>query len=123
MGKDFFLVLDFDGTITNEDVTDLVLNQFALPAWLDVEAEWQKGLIGSSQCLTEQMALIDTRLPDILAYVDTVAVDPGFPALAKRLQAEGQPFAVISDGFKVFIDRILTNSGLRSIPVYANGLA
>ena len=123
MAQDFFLVFDFDGTITDEDVTDLVLNRFARPEWLQVEELWKKGLIGSRQCLKDQMALVEAGLFEILIYVDSIAVDVAFSAVAKWLQANGQPLAIISDGFQVFIDRILANAGIRNIPIYANGLS
>ena len=38
---------DFDGTITRSDTVDAILEQFALPQWTDVEAEWAAGKIGS----------------------------------------------------------------------------
>ena len=45
---------DFDGTITRSDTIDAILEQFALPQWLDVEAEWAAGKIGSRECLAQQ---------------------------------------------------------------------
>lgn len=121
--KDFFLVLDFDGTITNKEVNDLVLGKFARPEWSQIEESWEKGQISSQQCLREQVTLIDTGLPEILTYVDSITVDAAFPSLAKWLQANGQPVGIISDGFQIFIERILANAGIRDIPVYANGLS
>jgi len=121
--KDFFLVLDFDGTITNKDVNDLVLAKFARPEWFQIEESWRKGQISSQQCLKEEVALVAAGLPEILIYVDSIAVDAAFPTLAKWLQANGQPLAIISDGFQVFIERILANTGIRDMAVYANGLS
>jgi len=40
---------DFDGTITCADTVDAILEHFAMPAWLDVEAEWKAGKIGSRE--------------------------------------------------------------------------
>ena len=121
--KDFFLVLDFDGTITNQEVNDLVLAKFARPEWVQIEESWEKGEISSQQCLTEEVKLVAAGLPEILTYVDNITVDAAFPALAKWLQANGQPLAIISDGFQVFIERILANIGIQDMPVYANGLS
>jgi len=121
--KDFFLVLDFDGTITNQEVNDLVLGKFARPEWVQIEESWEKGQISSQQCLTEEVKLVAAGLPEILTYVDNITVDAAFPALAKWLQANGQPLAIISDGFQVFIERILANVGIQDMPVYANGLS
>ncbi len=54
------IVCDFDGTITQVDVTDLVLAQLAHPSWREVEQEWALGLIGSRECLERQVALVDS---------------------------------------------------------------
>ena len=34
---------DFDGTITQVDVTDQILDQFAHPSWREIEQEWVLG--------------------------------------------------------------------------------
>ena len=44
--------IDFDGTITLEDVVDRVLDRFASGEWKKVEREWVEGKIGSRECLS-----------------------------------------------------------------------
>jgi len=39
--------LDFDGTITQRDATDVILEAYADPGWLRIEEEWKAGRIGS----------------------------------------------------------------------------
>jgi 2-hydroxy-3-keto-5-methylthiopentenyl-1-phosphate phosphatase len=41
--------VDFDGTISLEDTTDVILERFADPEWRKVEAEWLAGIIGSRE--------------------------------------------------------------------------
>ncbi|PYS76594.1 MAG: phosphatase, partial [Acidobacteria bacterium] len=43
------LFLDFDGTISERDAIDAMLEAFAAPEWLAVEEEWQAGRIGSRE--------------------------------------------------------------------------
>ena len=52
---------DFDGTITQLDVTDQILTQLAHPSWREIEQEWMLGLIGSRECLERQIALLTPR--------------------------------------------------------------
>jgi len=52
------VLCDFDGTIALEDVTDSILERFALDGWQDVETEWKNGQIGSRECMAKQVALI-----------------------------------------------------------------
>jgi 2-hydroxy-3-keto-5-methylthiopentenyl-1-phosphate phosphatase len=42
--------VDFDGTISLEDTTDVILERFADPEWRKVESEWLAGIIGSREC-------------------------------------------------------------------------
>ena len=48
------LFLDFDGTISERDAIDALLEAFADSRWLVIEEEWKAGRIGSRECLREQ---------------------------------------------------------------------
>src|SRR5947208_12784471 len=49
---------DFDGTITQVDVTDAILERLADPQWRDLERAWVRGEIGSRERLARQMAVV-----------------------------------------------------------------
>ena len=66
---------DFDGTITQLDVTDQILAQLAHPSWREIEQEWMLGLIGSRECLERQIALVDAPAEELHAVIDAVAID------------------------------------------------
>lgn len=104
---------DFDGTITNVDVTDLVLTQLAHPSWRAIEQEWARGLIGSRECLERQMALVEASRGDLNALVDSISIDPGFPRFSRYLLSRKIPFYVLSDGFDYIIRRVLRRSVLK----------
>lgn len=120
---EYYLAIDFDGTIACTDVTDAVLERFADPKWIESETRWKQGLIGSAQCLREQMALIHTPLSEILQFVSQIEIDESFIEFAIRVRQLGLPMAIISDGFTPFIRAILAEYGLTSVPIYANGLS
>ena len=105
---------DFDGTISQFDVTDLVLTQLAHPSWREVEQEWARGLIGSRECLERQMALVSASTKELNALVDTVPIDPHFAKFHQFLTRRAVPFYVVSDGFDIIIRRVLKNAGLNS---------
>lgn len=119
---DYFLAIDFDGTIAELDVTDAVLEAFAPPKWLEIEQLWQQGMIGSKECLSKQLALIKAPLEEILAFVEHIEIDDTFIEFVRQLQQAQIPFAIISDGFQVLIDHILAKNGLQGLPVFANEL-
>lgn len=102
---------DFDGTISQVDVTDLVLTQLAHPSWREVEQEWSRGQIGSRECLERQMALVDASAKELNALVDSVPLDPHFAAFHRWTERHKLPLYVVSDGFDFIIRRVLKNSG------------
>lgn len=119
---DIYVSIDFDGTITDSDITDAIIQRFARPGWEEAEKQWEQGNIGSRECLKAQFALVDAPLSSMLEYADTFSVDAGFKDYVRFLKINGIRFSIISDGFRVFIERILKNAGLSNIPVYANRL-
>ncbi|HEV2494354.1 MAG TPA: MtnX-like HAD-IB family phosphatase [Terriglobia bacterium] len=106
---------DFDGTITQIDVTDAILEQLADPAWHAVEDEWTRGEIGSRECLARQMALVHASRPELDALIDAIPVDPGFAAFYRFTEARALPFYVLSDGFDYVIRRVLRRTGVDGI--------
>ncbi len=103
---------DFDGTITQADVTDRILEELAHPMWREVEDEWVRGLIGSRECLERQMALVDASPEQLNAVIDAIPLDPTFAAFYQLTERQGIPFYVVSDGFDYVISRILKRAGV-----------
>jgi len=106
------VVCDFDGTITQLDVTDLLLAQFAHPSWRDFEQEWTRGSIGSRECLERQMALVETSPQELKALVDAVPIDPDFASFYRSLRKRAVPFYVVTDGFDSIVHAVLKRAGL-----------
>ena len=111
MKTDFFVAIDFDGTIVDQDITDAVIQQFSRPGWEIPERLWESGQMGSRECLEIQMSLIHEPVADVLQFIDRFKIDPNFIGIADLLNEMGIPFAIVSDGFKVFIERLLVNAG------------
>ena len=115
------VILDFDGTISLHDTTDLILAAFADPQWRDVEEEWAAGRIGSRACMDRQVALMRASPAMLDRLVDDVEVDAHFPQLVDLCRERGIALTIVSDGFDRVIWRVLDRFGLR-VPVRANRL-
>jgi len=122
MKAQYFVAIDFDGTVTDVDIIDAVLQKFARPEWEKVETLWEEGIIGSRECLERQMAMVDKPLDQLLDYIDRFTIDKTFRDFIGLLEDSRIPFAIVSDGFQVFIERLLENAGLRRMPIIANML-
>ena len=120
--SNWFVLSDFDGTISLEDVTDLLLQRFARDGWQDIEASWVRGEIGSRACMAAQIDLLDLSKPELDAWLTEVEIDPAFAQFVSTARAQGIPLTVASDGLDYVIQSILLRYGLGSIPIVANRL-
>jgi 2-hydroxy-3-keto-5-methylthiopentenyl-1-phosphate phosphatase len=113
--------VDFDGTISLEDTTDVILERFAAPEWRTVEAEWLAGRIGSRECLSRQIDLVRARREGLETVIEEVPLDPHFADLVELCRSHRVPLTVISDGLDWVVTKMLARAGL-DVPVLANRL-
>jgi len=114
--------IDFDGTISHSDVTDMLLQHFAAPEWEQLEADWLAGRIGARECLARQISLLKVTPARLHAALDSVTIDKDFEPFIALLQRQGVPAAIVSDGLDYGIHHILRAHGLDKIAVFSNHL-
>lgn len=107
------LFMDFDGTITDRDAVDAILEKFADERWLEIEKQWRQGRIGSRDCLRAQMALVRATKRELDALIDSIQVDEGFALLLEICARHHLAVHIISDGFDYCIRRILERPQLK----------
>jgi 2,3-diketo-5-methylthio-1-phosphopentane phosphatase len=115
------LFLDFDGTITRRDAVDVILETYADPEWLALEAEWRAGRIGSRECLRAQTALVRATRKQLDALLDEIETDEGLIALLEMCAAHDIPAHIVSDGFDYCIRRILLRANRRVAALLRGG--
>lgn len=113
---------DFDGTITQGDVIDVLLNELADPSWRLIETEWEQGRIGSRECLARQIPLIRGGWQAIEEQLQRIEIDPTFPAFAAWCKTEGLPLWIVSDGLDRVIHTLLARARVTPEAVWANHL-
>lgn len=113
--------LDFDGTISPFDTTDLLLAAFADSSWQEVEDDWRAGRIGSRECLSRQVALLKAPRAALCAALADVKLDPHFAAFVTRAWLCGATASVVSDGFDLVIIHLLHANGI-DLPITSNRL-
>ena len=100
----------------------VIFDAFANPTWRDIDDEWIRGEIPTSERARRQFALVTASEPEFLRLIDEHAVDPAFPALVADLIAQGIPVQVVSDGFDAYVKPMLTRAGLSDLPFQSNRL-
>jgi 2-hydroxy-3-keto-5-methylthiopentenyl-1-phosphate phosphatase len=113
------ILCDFDGTISTVDTGAAVMDALDLAEGWEIEHRWRRGEINSMECMQQQWGLVKLPPDELYALIDSLSLDPDFPrllALARQRQAR---FIILSDGLDFYIDRMLANQGLQSIPGHA----
>lgn len=113
--------IDFDGTLAPGDPTDTLLDRFADPSWLQLEAEFKAGRMTSRECMARQIGLIRATPEAYDALVGSMSIDPHFKTFASLCDRNGIPMTIVSDGPDRSIELLLRKAGL-DLPYYANRL-
>ena len=107
MKEPAFITIDFDGTVVDADIVDSIIARYARPGWQEAERLWEEGRIGSRECLSTQMSLVDAPLEKVMIYVADFSVYESFPPFVDFLESAKIPFCIVSDGFRIIIERLL----------------
>ncbi|MDB5972576.1 MAG: phosphoserine phosphatase [Hydrocarboniphaga sp.] len=118
----WIVICDFDGTISDVDVTDALLERFALPEWEAIESEWKASLISARECMARQVKLLRVTRPELEAFLDTIDIDAGFRQFIQECRSRRLPVRVVSDGLDCVIRSILRRHNLSQLSVTANQL-
>src|SRR5262245_14735637 len=115
------LLIDFDGTIAPDDPTDRLLEQFAHPAWLEIEAAWQAGRISSRECMARHTELLRVTPENLDAAIRCMRIDPSFHTFVDFCRRHGLDLTIVSDGFDRVVRTLLELEGL-ALRFFANHL-
>jgi 2-hydroxy-3-keto-5-methylthiopentenyl-1-phosphate phosphatase len=111
------ILVDYDGTIAQTDVSDTVMAEHVGGDWEEAAAAYDAGLIGSRRLMELEMALVDDEESALLATAAGQPHDAGFVPFVRRAQAAGIPVEVVSDGFGFFIRPALERLGVGELPI------
>jgi 2-hydroxy-3-keto-5-methylthiopentenyl-1-phosphate phosphatase len=121
---DAILFLDFDGTITTEDTLDGCMRRYIDPEFYQEKAE---------EMLAGKLTLADVvhlgfsnipseKLPDLLEYVRSISIRPGFAELLDAMSECGIPVVIISGGLQPYVEEKLKPYQDKLLAVHSVGL-
>src|SRR5947199_2815522 len=96
-------LVDFDGTIVQEDSLDLLFHGHADPAWLDYDSRWERGEIGSRENLSFALSTFSLSEPILRQVVSQLSLDPGFLDFLGWISLEGSSCTILSEGIDFII--------------------
>jgi 2-hydroxy-3-keto-5-methylthiopentenyl-1-phosphate phosphatase len=117
----WLIVVDFDGTVTERDTQDALLERYAPDAYGRAEEGLQAGTLTLRECMTMEFAPVRGDHETLVAEaVQDARVRAGFSEFVRAVEAAGHRLVVVSGGFESIIRPILTREGAEHLPVIAH---
>lgn len=111
---------DFDGTITEEDVSFMLLDTFATGDWRQLLQEYKEGKMSLGQFNTKAFAMVKADRQSLLeATKGWVRIRAGFRQMVAYCRERGFRLVIVSNGLDFYIEAILTDIGVEGIEVFA----
>jgi 2-hydroxy-3-keto-5-methylthiopentenyl-1-phosphate phosphatase len=111
---------DFDGTITEEDVSFALLDAFAEGDWRQLYEHYRQSKMSVGDFNTKAFAMVKASRDELLEVArEQVKLREGLRNLDNYCHQRGFRFLVVSNGLDFYIKDILGNAGLGDIEVYA----
>ena len=111
---------DFDGTISEEDVSFVLLDTFANGNWRELLEEYKQGRISVGDFNTRAFAMVKADRQRLLKVVEGSArIRAGLGELLTCCRRKGFRFVIVSNGLDFYIKAILRRMGLRELEVFA----
>ncbi len=111
---------DFDGTITKEDVSFILLDAFAGGDWRQLFRDYQEGRISVGLFNTKAFAMVKADRQSLLeAIKDKVSIRAGFHELVAYCRKNDLRFVIVSNGLDFYIEAILRDIGVDDVEVFA----
>jgi 2-hydroxy-3-keto-5-methylthiopentenyl-1-phosphate phosphatase len=120
--KKIAVQFDFDGTITLEDVSFLLLDTYVGTIWREYWEEYTSGRIsvGAFNRWVFGMMKADRRtMTDLVLSSERVKIRPGFREVVDYCRQKGYRVVIVSNGLTFYIQAILEHLGVNGIEVHA----
>jgi 2,3-diketo-5-methylthio-1-phosphopentane phosphatase len=113
---------DFDGTLAQNDVGDMLFKTFAnWPKCEKLVQQWLRGEISSRECMEREAVTARLTRGQLHAYCAAQSLSPGFIEFGEFCRQRNWPLLVLSDGLDYYIQRVMLRHGL-DLPILANHL-
>jgi 2-hydroxy-3-keto-5-methylthiopentenyl-1-phosphate phosphatase len=111
---------DFDGTITEEDVSFALLDAFAEGDWRQLYNRYRQSKMTVGDFNTKAFAMVKAGRDELLKVARAeVKLREGLRNLDNYCHERGFRFLIVSNGLDFYIKEILEDVGLGNIEVYA----
>ena len=114
--------IDFDGTVTEEDVSFLLLDTYVGPAWREYLKEYSSGKISVGAFNKKVFAMMQAdrkTMTDLVLTSPRVKIRPGFRELIDYCKKKVFKIVIVSNGLEFYIEAILKSQGVDGLEIHA----
>ena len=117
-GAPVSVLVDFDGTISLEDVTDHLLDTYGADRdWRRRDAEYLRDEAGTRELIEWDLSILDADEATLRREAERQRLDPGFATLAESVRRHGGAIEVVSDGLGFYVAAAIERLGCADVPV------
>lgn len=114
---------DYDGTITQKDTIDLVLDTYGMPNWLEISKAIDRAGGKNIERMTAEFENFHARRQMVRDLVrENVTIDETFRDLVDVARKRGWKLAVLSHGVSDSIETMFAKYGISGVEWHANVL-
>jgi len=119
----YHVFVDFDGTVTTDDVGYSFFKVFARGKAEEVVKKYRHGQITAVECLKGECDIYNeypAPMLEVKRFIGRQQLTPGFTEFVSFCRRRDYRLTIISAGFDFYIDPILGKNGLADIEVLSN---
>jgi len=115
-----YVFCDFDGTITSKESLESVFKLFAPDLYSPIKEKMMALEMTIREGVRQVLESIPSvRYPEILEYVKSIPIRPGFEEMLDFLDARGVLFVIVSGGLRGMVDARLGDLAKRAHKIFA----
>ena len=116
------LVVDFDGTITEQDLLDQIALTFGdEEVYREVDEALDEDSLTLHEVISREFEPVRAPLEEVQQWVlENVRVRPGFREVVELARERGWRFEIVSSGFRELIEPVLAREGIEGVELLSN---
>jgi 2-hydroxy-3-keto-5-methylthiopentenyl-1-phosphate phosphatase len=111
---------DFDGTLTEQDISFLILDTFADGDWRSILEQYKSNQISVGRFNTLAFRMVKKDKAALIRFINEKAeLRPGLKELLNYCKLRNFRFTIVSNGMTFYIQTLLNNAGINGVEIYA----
>lgn len=110
---------DFDGTITSNNLSVLLRENFAQSGWQEIDSDYSRGYLTVEQSNKLQYVFVKEPKEKLQEFVrQHIEIRPGFPEFISYCRNAGIPLVIVSSGLDFYIETVLNEIGMQGLELH-----